>query len=125
MKPTTVYFVICMLALCPLGCKPSAKSATLPFENVQLEISLDQATKLIGRAGTPTEYAKLPFTLLPRDGYKGIPEATQYFVWWNPQTGIPELTLGVFEGRVIYKDVEWDENGQRKGERHTLPKYQQ
>jgi hypothetical protein len=114
-----------VFAFCLPGCKPARKSAALPFENVQLEMPLDQARKLIGRDGTPTEHAKLPFSLLPRDGYKGIPEATQYFVWWNPKTGIPELTLGVFDGKVIYKDVEWDENGQRKGERHTLPKYQQ
>ncbi|MEO6754475.1 MAG: hypothetical protein ABIP85_22090 [Chthoniobacteraceae bacterium] len=107
-----------------LGCHKPANSGAEPFPNLQLGISSVEATRLAGREGKPYDHGKLPVSLKPRQNYKGIPEATAYFVWWNDKTGIPELTLGIHEARVIYKEVQWDENGQRKVSRWTLPQYQ-
>jgi len=112
------------LMFCFAACKRAKQPGTRPFDNLKLGMSLEEATKLAGSEGKPCEHDKLPFSLLPRDGYKGLPEKAAYLIWWNEKTGIPELTLGVLDGRVIYKDVEWDENGQRKGERNALPEYQ-
>ena len=87
-------------------------------------MSFEDAQKAAGREGKPTVHAKLPFSLKPREFYKGIPESTTWHVWWNPDTGIPELTLGVLDGSVIYKNVQYDEDGKRKGVAWALPEYQ-
>jgi hypothetical protein len=125
MKTFRVCAIHVCLMLCLPGCKRTDPSPARPFENLQLGVSLQEATKLIGIAGTPYEHDKLPVSLLPRQCYKGIPEATTYFVWWNPKTGIPQATLGVLRERVVYKEVQWDENNKRKVARWTLPEYQQ
>lgn len=124
MKAIRVFITYACLVLCLFGCKRADQSGLRPFESLQLGISFQNATKLIGRAGTPCEHDKLPVSLLPRQGYKGIPEATKYFIWWNPTTGIPEVTLGIFQGRVVYKEVQWDEDSKRQAAQWTLPEYQ-
>lgn len=111
------------LAVCFLGCSQSPPPPQPPFANLQLGMSFEDAKKLIGREGNPFDYDKLPVIPKPRALYKGIPEDTTWFVWWDEKTGAP-MTLGILKGRVIYKEVNWDENGQSKGRRETLPEYQ-
>lgn len=105
------------------GCGTSTPKK-LPFDDVRLGMSADDAIKLVGRQGKPYDHDELPVIPLPRTTSKGIPESTSWLVWWNEKTGVAELTLGILDGRVICKEVGWVENGQNKAVRETLPEYQ-
>lgn len=111
------------LLFCALGCQQAVPPSKQRYDKVQLGMSFNDAKMLFAKEGKQFEHDKLPAVPLPRLGYKGIPEATTWFIWWDEKTGHP-ITLGVLEGRVIYKEGTWDENGQVKGMSETLPEYQ-
>src|SRR4051794_30638104 len=101
--------LVACLVTCVVGCKRTPKPVTYRFDDVVLGMSAVNATTLVGREGQPHAYDQLPAsTLPPRAAYKGIPAETTWLVWKDEKTGLSVLTLGVMEGRVIYKDVEWD-----------------
>ena len=106
------------------GCKKSDSWGTPVFENVTLGMTKAEAVALVGRGGQACEHDKLPSTLKPRDAYAGLPMGTEYFIWWNAKTGIAELTLGIWQGRVIYKDAQWMHHGEVRGARDALREYQ-
>jgi hypothetical protein len=106
------------------GCKKSDSMGAPPFENVKLGMTKAGAVALIGSDGQACEHDKLPSTLKPRDAYRRLPMGTEYFVWWNAKTGIAELTLGIWQGLVIYKDAQWMHHGEVRGARDALREFQ-
>ena len=113
-----------VFAFCLFGCEKSPQPPKNRFDDLTLGMSFDGATKLVGKEGKPYDHEQLPQIPKPRQIFKSIPESTKWFVWWDEKTGIAVLTLGVLEGRVIYKGVMWDEDGKRTGAWKTLPEYQ-
>ena len=124
MRITLHSTLLLTLFFCAFGCQRTPPLKKLFFDDLRLGMPSADATKVIGREGKACDYDKLP---IPPELYKGIPESTTWLVWWQEKDGVPlraELILGVLDGRVIYKEVQYEEDGQMKVERRVLPEFQ-
>ena len=105
------------------GCNSSKRApAVIPYNNIQLGMSFDDAKTHIGGDGEVRDYDKLPVIPKPRDIYAKLPPDTEWRVWSD--NGNPKLILGVVGGKVAYKQVMWTENGERKSDTNAMPAYQ-
>lgn len=108
-----------------IGCnssKQAPKASNAPHGNIQLGMSLDEAKALVDSHGEKREYDALPVIPKPRDIYSKLPADTEWRVW--TAEGSPTLILGIYGGKIAFKQVLWSEDGERKGDSNALPAYQ-
>ena len=68
-------------------------------------------------------YDKLPVNPKPREIYSKLPTQTSNGTY-GQLPGKPTLILGSFDGKVVFKQVLWNDGGEFKSDTKALPEYQ-
>jgi hypothetical protein len=113
------------ISILVVGCKSSTQSpkvANSAYGKIDLGMSLaDVKTRVYGE-GEERSYDNLPVSPKPRKIYSKLPGETEWLVWGG--AGKPTLILGVAGGKIVFKQVVWNEGGELKSDMNTLPAYQ-
>ena len=120
--------VLAVLLGCVVGCQKREKTeADYPFPKVTVGMNVGDAERAIGKPGVAVAEDKLPVAPGPRGLYPKIPEATTWQVWWQEENGTPirpSLILGVYEERIVFKQVWYKDGDQWPSASWTLPAFQ-
>ncbi len=107
------------------GCKPSPhlpKAIDATYGKIELGMPFNEAKTLFEGPGEPVSYDNLPAAPKPREIYSKLPQSIEWQVWAAP--GKPTWILGVLDEKIVFKQVFWTQDGERKGNASALPAYQ-
>ena len=109
------------------GCRGTPAPAPEPYADLPLGAPLADAARLAGRDGEAADHDQLPVRPLPRALAPRLPADVRWYVWWRERDGVklyPELMVGVADGRVVYKQVSYEQDGAMRSAIRVLPEYQ-
>ena len=113
--------LLAIVALAMTGCtrKPNPNA---PFAKIQPGMTLEAAKPLVDGEAEEVSDSNLPASPKPREIYSKLPTSVVWHVWSAP--GKPMLILGTIENKIVFKQVFWTQDGERKGDATALPEYQ-
>jgi hypothetical protein len=109
------------------GCRGTSPTAAEPYIDLTLGAPIADATRLAGRDGEAVDHDVLPVRPLPRVLSPRLPADARWYVWWRERGGVrlyPELVIGVADGRVVYKQVSYEQDGTTRSAIRVSPEYQ-
>ena len=122
-----VVVLLVLVAVGVGGCRGTSATAPEPYTDLPLGAPIADATRLAGQEGEAADHDGLPVRPLPRVLSPRLPSDARWYVWWRERGGArlyPELVIGVADGRVVYKQVTYEQDGTTRSAIRVSPEYQ-
>jgi hypothetical protein len=105
------------------GCWASTEipRKTFPYAKLKLQITEDEAAKLMGDKGTLLAEERVPINPNPRIAFPRLPKSTQWRIWCD---GSPTVILGMVDGRVVFINTQHKDDRTATFRTEVSPEFQ-